>query len=498
VKTKVFIFTCLMFMLTSVVAAAQPTVTVASKNFTESVILGELIKGLATHAGAEVTHRRELGSTQVLWRALLRGDIDVYVEYTGTITRELFAGQGITTDMIPKQLVQKGLLMSKPLGFNNTYALSMKEKVAKKHNIRTISDLRQYPDFKFGFGDAFIARSDGWQSVRQTYQLPQTDVLGMQHNLAYQALNKGVIQVKDAFATDGEIAHYNLRVLQDDLQHFPEYNAVIVYRMDLAERLPKVVDMIKKLEGQLPESEMIKMNSRARLDKVPESQVAADFLEQQLNIKTTMISANTVFTQIYNRTIEHLALVGISLLAAILISIPLGIVTFKYDKVGQIILGVVGIIQTLPSLAIFVFMIPLLGIGSTPAIAALFLYSLLPIVRNTYVGLCEISPQLWESAHALGLPPLARLRLIELPLAMRSILAGIKTAAIINIGTATLGALIGAGGYGEPIISGIRLDNMGLILQGAIPAAALALLTQGVFELVERWIVPKGLQVKLK
>ncbi len=235
------------------------------------------------------------------------------------------------------------------------------------------------------------------------------------------------------------------------------------------------------------------MNGTATLDKVPESKVAADFLAKKLNLQID-IPEETLC--LYQFTIEHLILVSISLFAAIVVSIPLGILAFKSSRLGQIILGIVGMIQTIPSLAILVFMIPLLGIGNVPAIAALFLYSLLPIVRNTYVGLHEISPQLRESAQALGLPPMARLRLIELPLAYRSILAGIKTSAIINIGTATLGALIGAGGYGQPILTGIRLDDIGLILQGAIPAAVLALLAQGLFELAERWIVPKGLQVK--
>ncbi|MGD2113086.1 MAG: ABC transporter permease, partial [Gammaproteobacteria bacterium] len=146
-------------------------------------------------------------------------------------------------------------------------------------------------------------------------------------------------------------------------------------------------------------------------------------------------------------------------------------------------------------LALFVFMIPLLGIGGPPAIVALFLYSLLPIIRNTYAGLRDIPPAIIESAEALGLPARARLRLVELPLATRAILAGIKTAAVINVGTATLGALIGAGGYGQPILTGIRLDDTALILQGAIPAAVLALLVQGLFELVERRLLPRGLRL---
>jgi osmoprotectant transport system permease protein len=181
---------------------------------------------------------------------------------------------------------------------------------------------------------------------------------------------------------------------------------------------------------------------------------------------------------------------------AIAIAVPLGILSARRPRLGQVVLGAVGVLQTIPSLALLVFMIPLFGIGGPPAVAALFFYSLLPIVRNTYTGLRDIPPALTESARALGLPPRARLRLVELPLASPAVLAGIKTAAVINVGTATLGALIGAGGYGQPILTGIRLDDMGLILQGAVPAALLALAVQGLFEFVERRIVPQGLRQK--
>jgi osmoprotectant transport system permease protein len=204
----------------------------------------------------------------------------------------------------------------------------------------------------------------------------------------------------------------------------------------------------------------------------------------------------TLWQQFWQHTVEHLVLVGISLSAAIVLAIPLGILAARHERLGQLVLGVAGIIQTIPSLALFVFMIPLLGIGAPPAIVALFLYSLLPIIRNTYAGLKDISPAIVESAQALGLPSRARLRIVELPLATRAILAGIKPSSVINVGTATLAALIGAGGYGQPILTGIRLDDIALILQGAIPAAALALLVQGLFELIERGLLPRSLRVQ--
>jgi osmoprotectant transport system permease protein len=320
-------------------------------------------------------------------------------------------------------------------------------------------------------------------------------VRGLDHDLAYRGLEKGTIQAIDIYSTDAKIKYYDLRILEDDLNHFPLYNAVILYRSDLEERVPHVVTVLKKLESIIHESEMIKMNSRANLEMVPENQIASDFLLENLSLKTESYE-ETAIGRLLRHTWEHLLLVAISLSAAIIISIPLGILSAKLPRLGQVVLGIVGIIQTIPSLALLVFMIPLMGIGGPPAIMALFLYSLLPIVRNTYTGLHDIRPQIRESAEALGLPPGARLRLVELPMASRSILAGIKTSAVINIGTATLGALIGAGGYGQLILTGIRLDNISLILQGAVPSAILALIAQGCFEALEKFFVPKGLRLK--
>lgn len=476
--------------------AAAQELRVGSKSFTEAVILGEVIAHLARDAGAQVTHQRQLGGTQILWSALLRGEIDIYPEYTGTISQEILAGRGITDeDEIRAVLDSLGIRMSRPLGFNNTYAIGMKKEVADSLRITTISDLKNHPALKLGFSNEFMDRADGWPGLRDRYALPQPDVRGLDHDLSYRGLESGTIHATDLYSTDAEIQYYDLRVLDDDRAHFPVYNAVILYRADLEERAPEVVAALSRLEGRIPEAAMIAMNARAKLDRVPETRVAADFLSQTfgLDIETR---AETWVDRLLRNTGAHLYLVVISLTAAILLAVPVGIVAAKSRQAGQIILGIVGIIQTIPSLALLVFMIPLLGIGGPPAIMALFLYSLLPIVRNTYSGLHDIPLPLRESAEALGLPPVARLRLVELPTASRTILAGIKTSAVINVGTATLGALIGAGGYGQPILTGIRLDDIGLILEGAVPAAALALLAQGLFELVERLFVPRGLRLK--
>ena len=494
-KGILFILACSMMMHAPFSASSDGEVRIASKSHTEGVILAELMIHLVNNTGAKAIHLRELGGTRLIWQGLLQGEVDLYAEYTGTITEEIFPNSELEMiDDIRRRLREDNILATDPLGFNNTYAMSMKPEVAARYGITKLSDLRRHPNLRFGFHERFLARNDGWQGMRRTYGLPQTQVRGLQHHLAYLGLDGGKLDLIDAYSTDGEIEYYGLRVLEDDLHYFPDYYPIIVYRSDLAERRPEVVTALQRIVGNISETEIRRMNSAATLGKTPENKVAADFLAEKFDIRMEIVE-ETLFAKLYRLTVEHLVLVSISLLAAISVSIPLGILAFKYRKPGQIILGIVGIIQTVPSLALLVFMIPLLGIGNTPAIVALFLYSLLPIVRNTYVGLDEISPQLRESAEALGLPPMTRLRLIELPLACRAILAGVKTSAIINIGTATLGALIGAGGYGQPILTGIRIYDTGLILQGAIPAAVLALLAQGIFELAERWIVPKGLRI---
>lgn len=477
-------------------AGGAQEVTVGSKAFTESVILGEIVTQLARSSGPAAVHRRELGGTQVLWNALRRGEIDVYPEYTGTIREEILAGRAVPDDAsLRDALEEQGIRSSRPVGFNNTYALGMKEELAEQRGVRAISDLRRHPELRFGFSNEFMDRGDGWPSLRDRYQLPQRDVRGLDHDLAYRGLDSGAIQVMDLYSTDAEIRYYGLRVLEDDLRHFPAYDAVLLYRADLPGRAPEALGAILDLEGRISAAAMIEMNARAKLDRVPEARIAADFLAAHFRLASEVVE-QTARDRFFRNTREHLLLVAVSLTAAIWIAVPLGIVAAKSPRAGQAILAIVGIIQTIPSLALLVFMIPLLGIGDAPAMVALFLYSLLPIVRNTYAGLHDIPLSLRESGIALGLPAGARLWRVELPMASRAILAGIKTSAVINVGTATLGALIGAGGYGQPIFTGIRLDDVGLILEGAVPAALLALLVQGLFELWERVLVPKGLRLK--
>ena len=468
---------------------------IGSKNFTESVILGEVATLLLRSEGRRAKHRQALGGTRVVFDALRAGEIDVYAEYTGTLRQEILAGRD-TRDpgALRSLLAEHGIQLGPALGFENTYALGMKKELAESLGVRTISDLRRHPNLAFRFSNEFMDRGDGWPSLRRRYALPQQNVRGVEHDLAYRGLESGGVDLIDLYSTDAEIAYYDLRALADDLAHFPHYAAVWLYRSELVRADPAAVRAIDRAGGRIDEAAMIAMNAGVKLGGAAEGVVAAAFISDELGIE---IEANieTRLGRFWRHTGEHLALVGTSLSGAIALAVPLGILAARRRRLGQIILGVTGIIQTIPALALLVFMIPLLGIGGAPAVVALFLYSLLPIVRNTFTGLTDISLELRESAEALGLPGGASLRYIELPLAMPQILAGIKTSAVINIGAATLGALIGAGGYGQPILTGIRLDNVGLILEGAIPAAGLALLVQGLFDLAERVTVPRGLRL---
>jgi osmoprotectant transport system permease protein len=401
-------------------------IRIGSKKFTESVILGELAALLARDAGAPAEHRKELGGTRVLWNALRAGDIDLYPEYTGTITEEILAGSDLRDDAAMRDaLARQGVRMSRPLGFNNTYAIGMRKHVAARLGIRRISDLRRHPALRFGFNNEFLDRGDGWPALRRRYALPQRDVRGIDHDVAYKALASGAIDATDLYSTDAEIRAYDLAVLEDDRRLFPAYDAVLLYRADLPARFPRALAAMARLEGAIDAPSMIALNARAKLDHVNEGRVASDFAREHLGVRARA-HENGRARRILARTGEHLSLVAVSLGAAILVAVPLGILAARRRRLGQAVLAAAGVIQTIPSLALLVFMIPLLGIGAWPAIVALFLYSLLPILRNTSAGLHDIAPGLRESAEALGLPRAARLRLVELPLASRAILAGIK------------------------------------------------------------------------
>ncbi len=479
-----------MFVLVLVLAptAFAAPLLIGSKKFTESYVLAEIAKRSLETRHIPAAHRQGMGGTIILWEALRTGQIALYPEYTGTIAEEILKSPGkLSSESIRAELAKSGVGMTGELGFNNTYALVMRRDLAQRKGIRNLSDLRSHPELKFGLTHEFIARQDGWRPLALRYGFPAQEMKGIDHGIGYAALQEGAIDVKDAYSTDAKIAENDLIALEDDLHFFPQYQAVFLYRLSLA---PNALAVLRQLEGTLDEARMIRLNAEAERTK-DYSRAAAQYFGD-----TSSARRSALFPKIARWTARHLELAGISLLLSILVGVPLGIVASRGGGLGQAILAITSAVQTIPSLALLALLVPVpfFGISARTAIAALFLYGLLPIVRNTAAGLQDIAQPIRESAIALGLTSRARLQQIYLPMASRTILAGIKTSAVINIGTATLAALIGAGGLGEPIISGLNLNDHATILQGAIPAALLALLVQWSFELLDRVLIPKGLR----
>ncbi len=472
-------------------ACGADSLGIGAKNFTESGILAEIAAQLLAADGVE-SETRELGGTQIAWAALLAGEIQVYPEYSGTLKEEILANLDLqTTDELTAALLQRGIRMGPALGFENTYALGMRRAAAEELGVTKVSDLVEHANLRFGFSSEFMDRGDGWPGLQARYGLAPGDLRGLNHDLAYQGLVNGSIDVIDLYTTDAEILRYDLLALDDDLSYFPEYQAFFLYRDDLD---PTLIARLDELGGRIDAQRMIALNVRAKIDRAAEQLVAAEFLEESFGIDAGKRGPD-LLTSIAKHSGEHLLLLVISLSMAILLGIPAGIYIARNPGPGRMLMGLLNIIQTVPSIALLVFMIPLFGIGSDSAIVALFLYSLLPIVRNTSSGIAGIPGTIQDSAIAIGLPAGARLRRIELPMAMPAILAGIKTSAVINVGTATLGAWIGAGGLGQPIVSGLSRYDIPMILSGAIPAACLAILVSSFFDLVEKRLLPIGLRL---
>ena len=477
-------------------AADGAVLHVGSKRFTESYILGELLAQTAA-PHARVEHLQGLGNTAIVLGALQAGKIDLYPEYLGTIALEILKHpQVVPLEQMRRELAAMGLGLAVPLGFNNSYALAVRGGPNGPHKL---SELAGQGGLRYGLSHEFIGRSDGWPGLARRYGLaarPQ----GLDHGIAYEALAQRQVDVIDIYSPDAKIRQYGLRVLDDDRAYFPRYDAMLLYRLDAAQRFPAAWRAIGALEGRISAADMIAMNAQAEIDGRSFVAVAHDWLAAHPGLASGAAAApvaasaqrDGLLAKIFDRNLwpltrQHMTLVLFALAMACAVGIPLGVLAAYVPRLRQAVLAVAGVLQTVPSLALLALLIPLMGrIGTAPALVALSVYALLPVVRNTCVGLLQVPPGLRLAAQALGLRARDRLLRIELPLALPVILAGVKTAAVMSVGTATIAAFIGAGGYGERITIGLALNDNDMLLAGALPAAALALLTQAAFELLER------------
>lgn len=482
-----------LFLLAPFMALASE-ITVGSKAFTEGYLLGELAaQTMETTADQKVARKFGLGSTGIVLQALMNDEIDVYPEYTGTISEAVLHDLSIrNSDEIQRRLENLGLVMSRELGFQNTYALAVRREFADKNQLKAISDLRgAEAEVRTAFSHEFITRDDGVKSLEKVYGLDfGNKIQAVDHSLSYQLVASNEADMIAVYSTDDMIEQLDMVLLVDDRGIFPPYKAVFLAKKEFTERQPEAWAALNSLADTIDEKQMRKLNGEIERKKLDFSTVIASYLGKS---KTHGLPSPLV-QEIKRRTAEHLFLVGVALLVSILVGIPMGVVSARYKAVGQVLLLGSVVVQTIPSLALLALLIPVLGIGMAPALVALCLYSLLPVILNTLIGLQSINPELIETARALGLSRTRTLFWIEFPLASRSILGGLRTAAIIGIGTATLAALIGAGGYGAPIVSGLATNNMTVVLTGAIPCAVMALLTYGLFELAGKIFVPRGLR----
>lgn len=492
--------------------ADRPHIVVGAKKFTEGAVLGELMaQVLETHGGAEVERRFNLAGTQVCFDGLRSGSLDVYAEYTGTGLRNILGDESATgsaaavyalvSDAFRERFALSWLA---PFGFNNTYVMLMRADRAEALGIRSLGDLAGHP-LRYGVSHEFLQRPDGMPGLRTAYRLNEASTVGLEHDLAYQALASGEIDIADGYSTDAKILALDLVALQDDRAFFPPYEAAPLARADLIVRVPLAESALRLLAGRIDDATMRRLNHAVEAQRRNPADVAAEFLAQiglQNPESAQETRATGLLELLWQRrwitlalTARHLWLTGIAVLGAVLVGLPLGIAVSRRPALAGVALTSAGVLQTIPSIALLAFMLPVFGIGVVPAIAALFLYGLLPILRNTVAGLRSVDAQLLEVGRGLGMRARDLLWRVELPLAVPVILAGVRTAAVISVGTATLAAFIGAGGLGDPIVTGLTVTDTNLVLSGALPAALLAMAVDAGLGAVERAATPRGLRL---
>jgi len=476
-----------------------PVLKIGSKRFTESTILGEILTQTTQRAGP-AEHVPGIGNTAILLEALRSGSIDLYPEYLGTIELEILHHErsGATLAQVDQELAPLGLGAAIPLGFQNSYAIGVRGETAQALHLQSISDLAAHPELRIGLSHEFLGRADGWAALARSYGLTARPI-GLDHGLAYEALAASQVDAIDLYTTDAKIARYGIRVLRDDRGYFPRYDAVVIYRRSLPQRFPQAWAALTALAGSIDEARMIQMNGAAELEHRTARDIARSFVARSGPAASQPPFRELLFGPDFVRLArQHVALVAFSVLAATFVGIPLGVAAARRPRVGALILAVVGALQTIPALALLAALIPLLGaIGTRPALLALFIFALLPIVRNTAVGLGQVPDVLRQAATALGARSLARLWLVELPLALPVIVAGIRTAAVISVGTATIAAFVGAGGFGERISIGLALNDHRMLLAGALPAAALALVFEASFGALE-WLARRPTRSRMR
>ena len=497
---------------------ARRAIVVASKPFGESYLLAEMFAQLLERSGRTVQRRAGLGATEVAFSAIRTGAIDVYPEYVGTglvailgdsVSAEMRADSRVAFAHVASQSLSRfGVHWLPPLGFQNGYAIAVRRETATRLQLRTLSDLAASPArLTGGFTADFIGRNDGWPGLRRAYGITLQGIRPLAPAIKYVAVDARDVDIIDGYATDGLLARYDLVTLEDDRHFFPPYEAAALASARLMADDPGAVAVLASLSGRLSESRMREWNKAIEVDRRAIPDVAREALTRvglgdSARAPASVRAERDGFWQFmrarrgetFRLVGEHLRLVLIALLAGILVAVPLALWLVNRPRLAEFVLQGLGVVQTIPGLALLAFMIPVLGIGTLPALVALFAYALLPIARATIAGLRNADSDAAAAVEAMGATPRQALLWVRLPLAAPIVLSGIRTAAVLTIGTATLAAFIGGGGLGEPIVTGLGLADMRLVLSGAIPAAVLAVTVDALLALAERMVAPAHLR----
>ncbi len=474
----------------------QNKINIGSKKFTESIILADILKvyTINNYPNTQVEHKKQLGSTRILWNALINGQIDVYPEYTGTLEQELIPKNYKTKEEISDYLNSMNIGIGYYLGFNNTYAIGVTKDFAKKFDVYSISDLKKIKKVKYAFTEEFLNRSDGWSELTKHYGILSEKLKSIDHDIAYRALINGDVDAIDLYSTDAEIKYYNLITLKDDLNFFKKYEAIYLYN----KHNTIVTKVMKDLNFKISEGAMIQMNFDVKFQHSDEIDTAYKFLNLK---KQSKAINNSYFSDMLRYSYEHLWIVSIALIFGIPLGVFLGVASHYFSILRLPIVYSVSFFQTIPSIAFLVLLIGPLNlvglnsIGNTPAIITLFFYSLMPTTTTTINALGSIPKNYTDIAEILNLSFLKKLFRVKFPLSSLEILNSLKNTIIATLGSATLGALVGAGGLGQPILSGIRLDNYSLILMGVLPAIVMIITTHFLFKIFENIFVSKGLKI---
>jgi osmoprotectant transport system permease protein len=468
--------------------------TVAAKSSTEGHVLGEIVAQLLEFKSARgVTRKLGMGGTSILFGALTEGAIDVYPEYSGTIEYVVAKQRFDRFDDLRSFMRDRHEIhVSQPLGFSNSYTVAMNSSQARELRISKISDLQHHPDLKWGVTHEFLNREDGLPALLRHYGLRNDKVVGIEKSVAYQAVDQGKIDLTDAYSTDGQLLNYDMTILNDDRDFFPEYQAVLLCRDAALRQFPELKAVLAHLEGQIDQHAMQELNAMVDVEKKSPAEAARTFVGG-LGLGIPAPGVTSDWSNVLASLLQHIKLTAISLCLSTCIGISLALLIFWFGWMSSLVLNSVGVMQTIPSIGLLAVMIPIFGIGMTPAIVALTLYGLLPIVQNTYAGIVGVPAAMIDAARGVGLSRWETLRLIRIPLAMRFIVAGIKTSAVINVGAATLAALVGAGGLGDYILAGLSLNNGYIMLKGIVPAALLAIGVEKLFGALELWVTPEGM-----